>query len=179
MTDSTRNLDGLTSLGSFAGFTIPARARFVGQFLGHAIFSSLTVGLVAGQTGAAVLSCGPLVPFLCGSWAGYTWGCLGFWKQSRAKALDCARRYPKVMAHGLTFLCPAKHSPPPVETTQGSATELRDKNEGKVLEEWIFAGGIGRISYAILAAQSCEEDIFEMQRKKRQELIDGYGASST
>ena len=85
------------------------------------------------------------------------------------------------MVHGLTFLCPAEHSPPPPlleTTTQGSATstESQDENEGNVLEEWILAGGIARISYAILAAQSCEEDIFEMQRRKRQELIDGYGA---
>lgn len=174
MDDSHKSFDGLASLISFAGFTVPARARFVGHFLGQTLYSSITVGLVAGQTGA-VLSCGPLIPFICGSWFGYTWGCVSFWKQSKSKALTFARRYPRVMAHGLSNLNFTGTVPfAPAET----ARDDRGVEEGgNVLEEWILAGGIGRISYAILAAQSCEEDIFEMQRKQRQELIDGYSAA--
>ena len=94
------SFDGLSSLISFAGFSIPARARFVAQFVGSTLFSSVTVGLVAGQTGA-LLSCGPLIPFIAGSWIGYTWGCVGFWRRARLKAITCARRYPRVLAHGL------------------------------------------------------------------------------
>ena len=186
MSDSShRNFDGLTSLIAFAGFTVPARARFVGQFLGQTLFTSLTFGLVAGQTGATFLSCGPLVPFMCGSWVGYTYGCLGFWKQSRSKALEYARRYPKVMAHGLSMLhYPGKTNRPKNATIESTATtptattpttlEENENQEGRALEEWILAGGIGRISYAIFATQACEEDILEMQRRKRQQLVDEY-----
>ena len=42
------------------------------------------------------------------------------------------------------------------------------------LDEWIIEGGIGRLSYAILAAQSCEEDINEMHKNERQKLVDKY-----
>ena len=182
MTDSSSsNFDGLTSLIAFAGFTVPARARFAGQFIGQTLFTSLTFGLVAGQTSATLLSCGPLVPFMCGSWLGYTYGCLGFWKQSRSKALDYARRYPKVMAHGMSmFNCPVNTNPPKAATIESTAsttpttTTLEENEEGRALEEWILAGGIGRISYAIFATQACEEDILEMQRRKRQQLVDGY-----
>ena len=42
------------------------------------------------------------------------------------------------------------------------------------LEDWIIEGGIGRLSYAILAAQSCEEDINEMHRSERQKIVNKY-----
>ena len=71
MVDAGSNFDGLSSLISFAGFTIPARAKFVAQFVGSSLLSSLTLGLVAGQTGATFFSFGPLMPFMTGSWIGY------------------------------------------------------------------------------------------------------------
>jgi hypothetical protein len=47
--------------------------------------------------------------------------------------------------------------------------------EGSVsLEQWIVQGGIGRTSYAILAAQSCEEDVQELHRSERQRIVDKY-----
>ena len=94
MADHHSNFDGLSSLISFAGVSIPARAKFVGQFIGASLFSSLTLGLVAGQTAATFLTCGPLIPFMTGSWIGYTWGCVGFWRLSKQKMVECARRYP-------------------------------------------------------------------------------------
>lgn len=159
----------------FIGFSIPARARFVAHFVGSTLFTSLTVGLVAGQTGA-MLSCGPLLPFMTGSWIGYTWGCIGFWKQSRKKALACANRYPKVMAHG--FLTNFDMEvPPTVSMETGEYKEGQQKKQS--LEEWICTGGIRRMSYAILTAQSCEEDIAELQKNQRQQLIDGYSRTDS
>lgn len=103
MTDSQHNFDGLASLIAFTGFTVPARARFVAQFIGSSLYSSITCGLVAGQAGAMV-SCGPLIPFMAGSWFGYTWGAIGFWKQAQKKAFTCARRYPRILAHSTNGL---------------------------------------------------------------------------
>jgi hypothetical protein len=42
------------------------------------------------------------------------------------------------------------------------------------LEDWIVAGGVGRLSFAMMAAQCCEEDITEMRRNERQRLVDEY-----
>ena len=170
MTDSRSNFDGLSSLIGLSGLQLPARARFVAQFVGSTLFTSLTVGFVAGQTGA-MLSCGPLIPFMTGSWLGYTWGCVGFWKQSKNKALTCARRYPKVMAHGLLMTC---NMEVPTKLVELEEDGTKETSSGQTLEEWIIAGGISRLSYAILASQSCEEDISEMQRNERQKLIEGY-----
>mmetsp|Transcript_36473 Transcript_36473/g.78757 ORF Transcript_36473/g.78757 Transcript_36473/m.78757 type:complete len:184 (-) Transcript_36473:445-996(-) len=179
MADDHSRLDGLSSLISFAGFSIPARARFITQCVGSTLFSSLTLGLVAGQTGATFLSCGPLVPFMAGSWLGYTWGCVGFWRQSKNKAINCARRYPRIMCHSL--LTDFDIEVPAHVNTGGSLEEeiKEDSNaksmpENLSLEQWILDGGVGRLSSAILAAQSCHEDIIELQKNERQKLLDAY-----
>mmetsp|Transcript_10955 Transcript_10955/g.16132 ORF Transcript_10955/g.16132 Transcript_10955/m.16132 type:complete len:178 (+) Transcript_10955:74-607(+) len=174
---SDKNFDGLTSLIAFTGFSMPARARFVAQFIGSTLFSSITCGLVAGQTGAMMLSCGPLIPFMTGSWFGYTVSCVGFWKQSKKKALTYARRYPKVLAHSLetdlNMQIPKNVTMDDDQKTEGSSSSSSELR-GKSLEEWIHEGGTKRLSFAILAAQSCEEDIAEMQKNERQKLIHGY-----
>lgn len=169
MADAHSHFDGLSSLISFAGFTVPARARFVAKFVGSTLYSSLTIGLVAGQAGA-LLPCGPLIPFMTGSWIGYTWGCVGFWKQSKKKTISFARRYPKVLVHSLLTNFDVEIPADVKVKHQEDGNNERDV----LLEGWILAGGIGRLSYAILAAQSCEEDINEMQKSERQKLVDEY-----
>jgi hypothetical protein len=172
MADHTSNFDGLSSLISFAGFTIPARAKFVAQFVGSSLLSSLTLGLVAGQAGATFLSAGPLIPFMTGSWIGYTWGCIGFWRQSKRQMLECAKRYPEILVHSLVTKMSIM---PPNHLVFDGGSETNRSSEGSVsLEEWIVQGGIGRTSYAILAAQSCEEDVQELHRSERQRIIDKY-----
>ena len=52
--------------------------------------------------------------------------------------------------------------------------EKKNNRQQITLEQWIKEGGIGRVSFAILAAQSCEEDVQEMYRSKRQRLVDRY-----
>mmetsp|Transcript_28032 Transcript_28032/g.62397 ORF Transcript_28032/g.62397 Transcript_28032/m.62397 type:complete len:192 (+) Transcript_28032:219-794(+) len=183
MTDNSNIGDGLSSLISFTGLSIPARARFVAQCIGTAIYSSLTVGLVAGQTGA-VLPCGPLVPFVTGSFLGYAWGCVGFWRISRKKAINCARRYPKILAHEmLTHFDIEVPENVDVSRQQQEAcgrevavvTNNRfDSQKDMTMEQWIQSGGVGRLSYAILATQGCEEDISDMQKNERQVLVEEY-----
>ena len=168
MVDAHSHFDGLSSLISFTGFSVPARARFVAQFVGSTLFSSLTMGLVAGQAGAVLLPCGPLIPFMTGSWIGYSWGCIGFWKQIRKKAITCARRYPKVLVHSL--LTEFDIDVP----TNVRIAESRKEENGTELEDWILAGGLGRLSYGILAAMSCEEDVLEMKKNERQKMVNEY-----
>mmetsp|Transcript_12248 Transcript_12248/g.17086 ORF Transcript_12248/g.17086 Transcript_12248/m.17086 type:complete len:190 (-) Transcript_12248:285-854(-) len=179
MADAHRSFDGLTSLITFTGFAIPARARFVAQFLGSTVYTSITFGLVAGQAGA-MLSCGPLIPFMAGSWFGYTYGCVGFWKLTKSKALSYARNYPKVVAHSLQTNFDMEV--PKHVAMESSIKEEEDDKQlkakvpapGQSLEQWISKGGIKRLSYAILAAQGCEEEIVEMQKKQKQKLVDEY-----
>ncbi len=180
--------DGLSSLLSFAGIAIPARARFVAQFVGSTLFTSLTIGLAAGQTvGAIVPALGPPACYVLGSWIGYTWGCAGFWRTWRDRALSCARCYPKVLAHGL-FANFDVEIPRNVrmdvdgKDRGGNNCRKDDKDDGggpatMSLEEWIVAGGVGRLSFAMMAAQCCEEDIAEMRRNERQRLVDEYSQS--
>ena len=178
--------DGVSSLLSFAGIAIPARARFVAQFVGSTLFTSVTFGLAAGQTvGAMVPALGPPACYVLGSWVGYTWGCAGFWRMWRDRALSCARCYPKVLAHGL-FTNFDVEVPRNVsmevdcKDLGGGGDYCRDGNDkgGSVtmmlLKDWILSGGVGRLSFAMMAAQCCEEDIAEMRRSERQRLVDEY-----
>jgi hypothetical protein len=183
--DIGSRFDGLSSLIAFSGFTIPARARFITQCLSSSLFSGLTLGLVCGQAGAVLLPCGPLVPFMTGSWMGYTWGMVAFWNRSKTNMMSIARRYPRILSHSLLaefdVTVPSHVN---TDSIAGSKEESEsDKDFGRArygdisetsLEQWIVDGGIGRVSYAVLAAQSCREDVVEMQKNQRQKLIDAY-----
>ena len=174
MSDDHSRFDGLSSLISFTGVSVPARARFVAKCLGSTLFSSLTLGLVAGQSGA-LLSCGPLIPFLAGSWAGYTWGIVSFWRQAKTKATNCARRYPKILAHSLLTDFDVEI---PTNVSLESTSQESYPSDKVSMEAWINDGGVGRLSHAVLAAQSCDEDIIEMQKGERQRIVEAYSGSS-
>lgn len=174
---SSSHIDALSSLVTLGGLEIPARARFVAKCVGSSLFSSITLGLVAGQTGAVFLSCGPLLPFMAGSCIGYTWGCIGYWRQCKNITLRYAQKYPKILAHSLCtnmMLVPPKYLT--LEPPEDIDSNKRKNAESSrmTLEDWIIEGGIGRLSYAILAAQSCEEDINEMHRSERQKIVNKY-----
>lgn len=65
--------------------------------------------------------------------------------------------------------------PPDYLVSGGRMDDKPSSNDDCVtLDEWIIQGGIGRTSYAILAAQSCEEDVQELQRNERQRIVDKY-----
>lgn len=147
--------EGMSSIVALSGAAVPARARFIGRTVAETTFASVTLGMVCGQAGA-LTPLGPLLPFLAGSWAGYTLGCCAVWRRGRRDAVECARRYPKLLAHSL------KHE---------FAIEA-DVKDG-ALDRWICEHP-GRLSWAILAAQHCQADVQELQNAERQKLLDEY-----
>jgi hypothetical protein len=84
------------------------------------------------------------------------------------KATNCARRYPKVLAHSLLTDFDVEV---PTSVRLESAQESYPSDKVS-MEEWINEGGVGRLSYAVLAAQSCDEDIIEMQKGERQRIVE-------
>lgn len=170
MADDGSHFDGLSSLVRLSGATVPARARFVGEGLIMASFSSITMGLVCGQVGAVfMLTTGPIVPFLVGSWAGYTFGLAGYWRSSKKYYEMVATRYPKLLVHSLKCQTFSLEVPP---TLVGNNAQVDE--QGTQLKQWIAAGGLGRLSLGILAAQACRSDVEEIERGERQRLTEEY-----
>jgi hypothetical protein len=194
-------LEGLSSLIQLSGVTVPARARFVGEALVSSTLSSLTLGLSCGLFGAMVSPFGPLLPFLCGAWSGYTLGLIGHWRSSQRLALDYARLYPTLMAHALgstqrgivivprsvmqaseqVLLIMGQNEVDTSITTTSTTTAITTTSStnptpssSPTLEEWIQQGGVGRLSWSILAAQSCRADVEELERQRRQTLMEQH-----
>ncbi|KAL1527431.1 hypothetical protein AB1Y20_016097 [Prymnesium parvum] len=138
--------------------TIPARARFVGRYLAYTTFSSLSTGFVFGQLGATLCT-GPLVPFMSGAWLGYTFACFSFFRLEAQRAMEYIRKYPHLMEHAIEV----------------EFKNLADLREGEPVEEWVRSGGLvvrlGRLSWAILAAQGCSTSVDEIQEARRQRLV--------
>ena len=154
------HFDGLSSLVRLSGAQVPARARFVGEALLSASFSSITLGLVCGQVGSILMTTtGPLVPFLIGSWAGYSFGLMSYWKSSVKWCDTCAQRYPKLLIHALR--------------TQPHIVEQPPADEERLVD-WVKQGSLGRLSMCILAAQACRNDVEEIERAERQRLMEQY-----
>lgn len=168
--DDHSHFDGLSSLVRLSGATVPSRARFVGEALLAASFSSITMGLVAGQVGAVfMLTTGPMVPFMVGSWAGYTFGLVGYWRSSVKWCDQVCERYPKLLMHALHVQKFSNEVPP---TLVGDCNDIEE--QGTKLKEWIKEGGLGRLSLSVLAAQSCRGDVEEIERNERQRLTEEY-----
>ena len=139
--------------------TIPSRAKFSGRYLGYTTFSSVSIGLVCGQIGA-VLQFGPLLPFIGGAWVGYSVACVSFWQLEAIRALDYIRRYPRLVEHQL----------------QIEFAPLADFNEREPIGQWVHGGGmlgrLGRLSWAVLAAQSCTPSVKQIQEAERQRVVE-------
>lgn len=150
--------DGVSSLIGLSGVQVPARARFLGSFFAVTTYASLTTGMVLGQVGA-MTSAGPLVPFMVGSWLGYTAGCRQVWCGGRRDALHVASKYPKLLSHTLS-----------VEFSMDAPSE------GAMLAKWMTAE-TGRMSWAILAAQSCRQQVAELEEQALQRLVEEYADS--
>lgn len=129
--------EGFSSLVRLSGVNVPARARFVGETLLSATLASLTLGLVCGQVGGTYPSIGPLVPFLIGSWTGYTFGLLNQWRNSKRTVGIYAERFPNLLRHSLA--------------REWDVVVPKDVE----LKTWIENGGLGRMTVSILAASSC------------------------
>jgi hypothetical protein len=196
-------LDGLSSLIQLSGVSVPTRARFIGEALVSSTLASVTLGLSCGMVGAIVTPFGPLVPFLCGAWTGYSLGLVNYWRTSQRLAIDYARLYPTLLAHALgseRFLIvpsPVVKASEQVLLLESSKNRQNDNNAMNndnneededtlakktnissstvpTLEEWILQGGLGRLSWSILAAQSCRSDVEELERQRRQTLMDQH-----
>jgi hypothetical protein len=141
---------------------IDARAQFVARFFGMTAVTSTTFGLVAGNFGA-FLPCGPLLPFLCGSVSGYLVGVCGFWRAEKMRALEYADMYPNIMEHVLAT--EFSHVAERIGLLQSGRAPMG---------EWVRTGGTGRMSWAILAAQSCKCSVQQLHEDRLQKLIDAY-----
>jgi len=162
------HFDGLSSLIRLSGASVPARARFIGEAILSSTLSALTLGLVFGQTGAIFMATtGPLVPFLVGSWTGYSFGLVSYWYSVKRMALKYALKYPTILAHALT-------TERGLEVPPSVMKSALDHKEGENLQKWIVSGGLGRLSLSILAAQSCRNDVEELERQERQRLMEEH-----
>lgn len=175
--------EGLSSLVQLSGTSVPARARFVGETLVSSLWTSMTIGFSCGVIGSAT-PMGPLVPFLLGSWTGYTFGLVNHWMVAHKATLKVAKLYPSLLAHSLAI---ETHLVVPSDVIKASEEELRltkdptytnEKShvvEGrKTLTDWINEGGLGRLSWSMIAAQGCRPDIEDIQRQHRQKLIEEH-----
>lgn len=146
--------------------TVPARARFIGRYIADTTYTSLSVGLVAGQIGV-MLPCGPLVPFMVGSWVGYTAGIVKFWHAEKSKVMDCVENYPRLVRYVI-------------------ATEMPwakvDVAEGSTLMEWVNSGDtltrMGRQAWVTLATQTCLPLVDELQSQIKGKIVEEYLESS-
>ncbi|KAJ1493348.1 hypothetical protein T484DRAFT_1929552 [Baffinella frigidus] len=140
---------------------VDTRAQFVVRFFGVTSFTSTTFGLVAGNFGVMLFTSGPLIPFFAGSIAGYVFGVVSFWRQEKARALEYAALYPNIMEHVLS--------------TQFSHVKHCVGTRGNIpMVEWLCSGGVSRMSWGILAAQSCRASVLELQEDARQKLVESY-----
>lgn len=149
-----------SSLFDLARKSVPARAVFVARFMGSTTLASVTLGLVCGQLGAACSS-GPLVPFLVGSWVGYSLACYRFWRLEVLQALHYVYKYPKLVEHAL-------------RTEFASVSPIIKEP----FLDWIRAGSIGRLTWTILATQSCLPHIKEVEEAEMQYVVERYKVKS-
>jgi hypothetical protein len=157
-------MEGLSSLVRLSGVNVPARARFVGEAMIQSSLTSITLGLVCGQAGGMLMTTtGPLVPFLVGSWAGYTVGLMTYWYGAKRLAITYAQQYPTILAHALST----------ERMIEVPKTMMQEVNPEK-LEQWIVEGGLPRLSASILAAQACRNDVEELERQERQRLMEEH-----
>lgn len=161
MPDPDVDFDGLGSLIRMTGYTVPARARFVAETLVTASLTSVTVGIVFGNIGSMIPSVGPLLPFLFGSWFGYSAGLVSEWRNSQALAKAYAKKYPTLMIHALEN-----------QAWDNSFDAVTESEEP--LEEWIVKGGIARTTVSILAAQSLKRCVHDIEKRGRDKAAEEY-----
>jgi len=200
------HLSGLSSLVRLSGVNVPARAQFLGETLVSATISSLTVGLTAGLSGAVFFpaTVGPLVPALVGLGVGYNFGLYSMWASSKRRMMWFAQQYPTVLAHALRtenqIIVPAsivRASQERIHTLE-AAIEEEDSNVQEVhqsggynshlivtnhdgpltLDQWIVKGGLARVTWAVVAAQSCQGDVRAIQNQQRQKIVDNFDSDS-
>ena len=193
---------GLGAILKFTGSNVPARARFIGEAFVSASLFSVTIGLCCGAVGATIfpIACGPLIPFLTGSSLGYSIGLYEhFWNVKRNMRFY-AQHYPTLLAHALWtehhVIVPKSvldqsrkqlreqrqenNEISPSSTTAVSSESMlpsprvtyRPQLENLPLDQWVFCGGLGRLSWSMLASQNCSSNVTTIETQKRQRIVD-------
>ena len=176
---------GLSSIVRMAGANVPARARFSAETLVSATFSSITFGMLSGALGSVVVpaAVGPLIPFLVGSSVGYSFGLYQMWANSKRRMLWYAKQYPSLLAHSLRtehhIIVPSSVVKATQENEHHREEFESSKTEGApspTLDQWIIDGGLGLVTWSVLAAQECREDAEAIQKQQRQIIVDTIGS---
>ena len=181
MDDSASPLDGFSSLLRLSGVTVPARARFVGAATFSGIYTGTTIGLVCGQLGALFTPFGPLLPFLFGSGLGFCLGLYSTWKNAVKTTYLYANHYPHILAHALwtdsRISVPPSVLPPTSPDSEKDVEAATNNNMPTAMAEWIQRQGMRDFSFCVLAAQTCEKDVGEVDELVRQRLVEATAAT--
>lgn len=129
-------------------------------------------------------SIGPLIPFLLGSWTGYSLGLLTYWKPAQKTMLTCAQRYPRNSGTQFALGRLDKRSSVSPKCQRDSSDRHGDSKNRLVerktnaLEDWIQQGGLGRWTWSVLAAQACRADIEELEWKQRERFVESQASAN-
>lgn len=190
---------GLGTILRFTGTNVPARARYIGEAFVSASLFSVTVGLCCGAVGATLfpISCGPLIPFLAGSGVGYSFGLWDHYSTVKRNMRFYAHHYPTLLVHALwtefqlivpksvidqsrkqllreeeeqqqnemSALPHASKLPAPPVTNQPHLDNMP-------LDQWVFSGGLGRLSWSMLASQNCRSNVTTIETQKRHRIVE-------
>lgn len=184
MDDSGSPLDGFSSLLRLSGVSVPARARFVGAATFSGIYTGTTVGLVCGQLGALLTPFGPLLPFLFGSSFGFCLGLYTTWNDAVKMTYMYANHYPHILAHALwtdsRIIVPSSVLPPIQPNSENDDKEAITDNSTSMtmtMADWVKCQGMRDFSFCVLAAQTCQKDVDEVDELVRQRLVEATAAS--
>lgn len=78
----------------------------------------------------------------------------------------CAKHYPSILGHSLW-------------TSRQIIVPKEASQSGPSMVQWMNQGGLGRFTWCVLAASTCSPDIEELERKKRQDLMDKINEESS
>lgn len=181
MDDSASPLDGFSSLLRLSGVSVPARARFVGAATFSGIYTGTTIGLVCGQLGALLTPFGPLVPFLLGTSFGFCMGVYTTWNNAVKMTYVYANHYPHILAHALWtdshIIVPPSVLPPILSDSEKDIEAIPLSAASTTMAEWVKSQGMRDFSFCVLAAQTCEKDVGEVDELVRQRLIEATAAT--
>jgi hypothetical protein len=188
-------VDGLSGLLTLVGI-VPARARFVRGAVAISLLSSLSLGLSFGMMGAAFLPTGPFIPFLMGSWMGHTFGLYHHYRSSKNDAMKFARNFPSIMAHAMRTEFGVIVPQSVVKATEERCQQCNGKVDGEttttvettttcansynmMMDQWIQRKGYKMVGFAILSLPQCTEDVEEILRRERENLIKAHQDNMT
>lgn len=116
---------------------------------------------------------GPLLPFLTGSTLGFGVGVWGNWRRVVDRTKQYARCYPQILAHALW----TEHRvvvPAHLVVVRSQQPEEDSEPQNHPMAEWVTSQGIQHLTWCVLAAQSCQGDVEEVDKQERQRIVDAF-----